>query len=236
MKFIIGNWKMNGTSKDKTSMIQKISKIKTKNKVILCLPFTLLCGEHGNVQIGAQDISVHNNGAFTGDISGKMIAETGAKYVLVGHSERRHNHNETDETTKAKAETAIKNKLIPIICIGETLAEHESGKTVSVIKKMLKKCLPDSGKFIVAYEPRWAIGTGKTPTVEQIAKIHNVIFEYLKNIGHKTIPILYGGSVNQSNATDFISVPHVDGLLIGGASLKSDTFLPIIKSIDNMYN
>lgn len=235
MKIIIGNWKMNGTAKAKTALIKQISKIKTKNKIILCLPFTLLCGEHGNIQIGAQDISVHDNGAFTGDISGEMIVDAGAKYVLVGHSERRSNHNETDDIVKAKAEMAIKNKIIPIICIGETLAEHESGKTVNVIKKMLKKCLPDSGKFIVAYEPRWAIGTGKTPTTEQTAKIHNVIFEYLKNTG-KTTPIVYGGSINATNATKFASIPHVDGLLIGGASLKSDTFLPIIKSIDNMYN
>jgi len=236
MKIIVGNWKMNGNRKDKNTMVQKISKIKTKNKIILCLPFTLLCGENSGILIGAQNISEHDKGAYTGDISGKMIAETGAKYVLVGHSERRLNHNETNETTKAKAEIAIKNKLIPIICIGETLSEHESGKTVSVITKMLKTCLPDSGKFIVAYEPRWAIGTGKTPTTDKTAKIHNLIFEYLKSMGHKSTPILYGGSITNENAQQFAAIPHVDGLLIGGASLKPDTFLPIIKTIDNMYN
>lgn len=236
MKIIVGNWKMNGNRKDKFSMIQKISKIKTKNKIILCLPFTLLCGENNGVLMGAQNISEHDNGTYTGDISGKMIAQTGAKYVLVGHSERRLNHNETDEMAKQKAKAAIKNKLIPIICIGETLAEHESGKTVTVVKKMLKNCLPDSGKFIVAYEPRWAIGTGKTPTVEQTAKIHKIIFEYLKSAGYKTTPILYGGSITAKNASQFAAIPHVDGLLIGGASLKPNTFLPIIKKIDSMYN
>ena len=230
MKFIVGNWKMNGNHKDKKSMIEKISKIKTKNKIILCLPFTLLCGENGGVILGAQNISEHDNGAYTGDISGKMIAEMGAKYVLVGHSERRLNHNETDKIAQEKAKAAIKNKLIPIICIGETLAEHESGQTTRVVKNMLKNCLPDSGKFIVAYEPRWAIGTGKTPTTEQTAKIHKIIFEYLKSAGYKNTPILYGGSITAKNAEQFAAIPHVDGLLIGGASLKPDEFVPIIQN------
>ncbi|MCQ2572046.1 MAG: triose-phosphate isomerase [Alphaproteobacteria bacterium] len=231
MQFIIGNWKMNGTRKEKDTMTATISRKKTSARVILCLPFTLLSGENHGVLIGAQDISEHDNGAYTGDISGKMIAETGAKYVIVGHSERRSNHDETNKMIKTKAENAIKNKLIPIICIGETLAEHKSGATKAVITKMMKENLPISGKFIVAYEPRWAIGTGLTPTPEQTAQIINMIYEYLKKHNHGTTPIVYGGSINATNAKSFISIPHINGLLIGGASLKTKTFLPIIDSI-----
>ena len=232
MKFIIGNWKMNGDKTQKTTMINALSEIKTNNTVILCLPFTLLGGDNKNVLIGAQNISEHENGAYTGDISGEMIADTGAKYVLVGHSERRLNHHETNEIVKAKAEMAIKNNLIPIICVGETLDEHKSGKTINIVKEMLDECLPTSGEFIIAYEPCWAIGTGLTPSTEQTTAIFDAIHEYMKLHGLENTPIVYGGSITKSNAIDFISVPHVDGLLIGGASLKSETFLPIIESID----
>lgn len=232
MKFIIGNWKMNGDKTQKMAMIDALSKIQTKNKVILCLPFTLLGGEHKNILIGAQNISEHDNGAYTGDISGTMLKDAGVKYVLVGHSERRLNHHETNEIVKAKAEMAIKNNLIPIICIGETLDEHKSGKTINIVKEMLDECLPTSGEFIIAYEPRWAIGTGLTPSTEQTTAIFDAMHEYMKLHSLENTPIVYGGSITQSNAGDFISVPHVDGLLIGGASLKSETFLPIIESID----
>ncbi|MBO7645227.1 MAG: triose-phosphate isomerase, partial [Alphaproteobacteria bacterium] len=211
MKFIIGNWKMNGNTHEKTDMIHAISELETKNMVILCLPFTLLCGDNKNVKIGAQNISEHENGAYTGDISGQMIADMGAKYVIVGHSERRFYHHETNERVYAKASAAIRHNLIPIICVGETLDEHKSNKTIHVIKDMLNRCLPDSGDFIVAYEPRWAIGTGLTPTTKEVATIHQMIFEYLNAHGHGGKPIIYGGSVNQSNATEFASVPHVDG-------------------------
>lgn len=231
MKFIIGNWKMNGTRKEKDTMTAAISRKKTSIKVILCMPFTLLSGENHGVLIGAQDISEHDNGSYTGDISGKMIAETGTKYVIVGHSERRSNHNETNKMIKAKAENAIKNKLIPIICIGETLDEHKSGATKAVITKMMKETFPTSGKFIVAYEPRWAIGTGLTPTPEQTSQIINMIYEYLKKHNQSTPSIVYGGSINATNAKSFMSISHVNGLLIGGASLKTKTFLPIIDSI-----
>ena len=231
MKYIIGNWKMNGNAHEKADMIHALSESDTKNTVILCLPFTLLGGDNKNIKIGAQDISEHENGAYTGDISGQMIADTGAKYVIVGHSERRFYHHETNEKVYAKAAAAIRHNLIPIICVGETLDEHKSNKTMHVIKEMLNRCLPDNGDFIVAYEPRWAIGSGLTPTTDEIATIHQMIFEHLNAHGHGGKPIIYGGSINQSNATEFASVPHVDGLLIGGASLKVETFLPIIKSI-----
>lgn len=229
MKFIVGNWKMNGTIPDMENMTQAISEIETENKVILCPPFTLLYCKNNGVTIGAQNISEHENGAYTGDISGQMIIDAGAKYVLVGHSERRLYHNETNEIVKSKASMAIKHNLIPIICVGETLDERKSGKTEYVIKTMLEQSLPGDGEFMIAYEPRWAIGTGLTPTIPEIESVHKLLFEYLKN--RKNTPILYGGSVKPDNAQTIANVPHVDGLLVGGASLKPETFLPIIKSV-----
>jgi len=232
MKTIVGNWKMNGTKSAFEEMTKIISQINTTNRVVICPPFTLLYCETNGVATGAQDISTHDNGAYTGEISGQMIAQTGAKYVIVGHSERRLYHNETDEIVKQKATMAIQNKLIPIICVGETLTERESGKTEKVIKNMLEMGIPNTDNtFMIAYEPRWAIGTGITPTPNEIEFVHNIIFEYLKNHNHETTSILYGGSVSPLNATMISEIPHVDGLLIGGASLKTDTFIPIIESV-----
>ena len=232
MKFVIGNWKMNGTAKEKLALLKSLKGVKTKNKIIICLPFTLIPGENYGIVIGAQNVSEHQNGAYTGDISGKMLKEIGAKYVIVGHSERRLYHNETNETVQAKASMAIKNGLVPIICIGETLDEKKANKTVSVIKKMLLKSIPSNGKFIVAYEPRGAIGSGITPSEKDITKVHKIIFDTLNKIGCEKTPIIYGGSVNAKNAHDITTIPHVDGVLVGGASLKSETFLPIIDSIN----
>ena len=232
MKIIIGNWKMNGTRTAFENMTKNISNIKTANRVIVCPPYTLLYCEKNDVATGAQDISTHDNGAYTGEISGQMIAETGAKYVIVGHSERRLYHNETNEIVKQKATMAIQNKLTPIICVGETLDERESGKTEKIIVNMLENCIPNTEHdFMIAYEPRWAIGTGMTPTPNEIENVHNIIFEYLKKHNHETTPILYGGSVSPSNAATIATITHVDGLLIGGASLKPDTFIPIIESV-----
>ena len=228
MKFIIGNWKMNGTKADKEDMLKALKTVKSGNKIVLCLPFTLLCGENKGISIGAQDVSSHENGAYTGDISATMLKEMGVEYVIVGHSERRTNHDETNEIVRQKATMAIKNGIIPIVCVGETMEEKNAGHTTSVIKKMLLESIPDNGEYIVAYEPRWAIGTGQTPTTNEIVSAVKTVFETLPN----PMPIIYGGSVNKDNARDIISIPYVDGLLIGGASLKSDTFLPIIKSID----
>jgi len=226
MKFIIGNWKMNGSKEEKESMLKSLKGLKTKNKVVLCLPFTLLYGENHGITIGAQDVSNHDNGAYTGDISAKMLKDAGAEYVIVGHSERRLYHNETNEIVKQKATMAIKNGIIPIVCVGETMEEKNSGHTIAVIKKMLLESIPDSGEYIVAYEPRWAIGSGLTPSESEIVTAVKSVFDTLPN----PMPILYGGSVNVDNAQDIVSIPYVDGLLVGGASLKSDTFLPIIKS------
>jgi triosephosphate isomerase len=232
MKFIIGNWKMNGNMDEKDAMLRSLKNIHTKNKIILCLPFTLLNGNDYGITIGAQNVSEHNNGAYTGDISGKMLAESGVKYVIVGHSERRLYHNETNQIVQSKAIAAIKNKIVPIICVGETAKERNAGRTMSVVKKMVLESIPKSGEYIIAYEPRWAIGTGETPNDEDIINVHQTIFKALQSVKKENTPIIYGGSVNMHNAKQIAALPHVDGLLIGGASLKSDTFIPIIKSID----
>ena len=230
MKIIVGNWKMNGNTEQKEIMLKALKNLKTKNKVILCLPFTLLAGNNHNIIIGAQDISNHQNGAYTGDISGQMLTATGVKYVIVGHSERRLYHDETNEIVKEKAQTAIQNKLIPIVCIGETAEEKKTGRTMPANKKMLLNSIPDRGDFIVAYEPRWAIGTGKTPKNADISAAIDTIIKALRGAKRENTPILYGGSVNADNASEILSLPHVDGLLVGGASLKVETFLPIINA------
>ena len=208
-------------------MLTELSCVKTKNKVVLCLPFTLLMGDSHGITIGAQNVSEHDNGAYTGDISAQMLRDTGAQYVIVGHSERRLYHNETNEMVRAKATAAIKQGIVPIICVGETLDEKNAGHTVAVIKKMLRESIPESGEYIIAYEPRWAIGTGLTPTESEIVTAAKAVFDALP----QPMPILYGGSVNATNARDIVSIPYIDGLLIGGASLKSETFIPIIKSV-----
>lgn len=232
MKIIVGNWKMNGNIETKEALFKALKNVKTDNNIIMCLPFTLLCGNNHGITIGAQDLSPYTNGAYTGDTSGQMIKEFDAKYVIVGHSERRLYHNETNAVVKAKATAAIKNEIIPIICVGETEEEKNTGRTMTVIKKMLLESIPKTGEYIVAYEPRWAIGSGKTPNDDDIKTAMETIHKALKGIGRDDIALLYGGSVNKDNAKHIVSLPHIDGLLVGGASLKSDTFLPIIKSID----
>lgn len=231
MKFIIGNWKMNGNIEQKETMFKALKNVKTDNKVVICLPFTLLYDNKFKISVGAQDVSEHSNGAYTGDISAMMIKDMGAEYVIVGHSERRLYHAETNEIVKAKASAAIKNNLIPIICVGETAEEHNAGRTMSVVKKMVLESIPENGKYIIAYEPRWAIGKGVTPSEQEITSVHETIFKTLRGIHKENTPILYGGSVNQDNAANISNLTHVDGLLIGGASLKVETFLPIIKSV-----
>ena len=232
MKFIIGNWKMNGDMSEKDSLLKSLKNVHTKNKVVICLPFTLLCGNDFGITIGAQDLSPYTNGAYTGDISGQMLKEFGAEYVIVGHSERRFYHNETNQIVKDKATSAIQQEIIPIICVGETAAERNCGRTMSVVKKMVLESVPDFGNYIIAYEPRWAIGKGITPSKTEIEAVHETIFKTLRGIKKENTPIIYGGSVNAENAGTIANLSHVDGLLIGRASLKSETLLPIIKSIE----
>jgi triosephosphate isomerase len=231
MKIIAGNWKMNGSVSMLQKFYEKLADVKTNNKIIICPPFTLLnmgTNSPKNLDLGAQDCSINENGAFTGDISAAMIAETGAKYVIVGHSERRIYHNETNEMVAKKASIAAANGLIPIICIGETADDKKAGRTLDVINAQIKTSVPaELSDFIIAYEPVWAIGTGIIPTSEEIESVHTHIAALIP------APILYGGSVNSNNAGQIMSIKNVSGVLIGGASLKLDDFLSIIKSTDN---
>ncbi len=233
MKFIIGNWKMNGSRASLRDMIQKTEKIKTENRVVLCVPFTMLGETSDVISFGAQDVSSHERGAYTGEVSAAMIAETGAKYVIVGHSERRMYHDETNDIVREKAARALDNGLIPIICVGETMDEKRAGKTMDVITAAVRESIPNDvkDKIIVAYEPRWAIGAGITPSTDDIAHAHRVIADNLSYMGLDGTPILYGASVNAGNVADIISIENVGGVLVGGASLKPDEFIPIIQNV-----
>ena len=232
MQILVGNWKSNGTIKDKKRLLTALKSIKTDKKIILCLPFTLLTGDKTKISLAAQDISEHPNGAFTGDISGKLLKNINIKYVIVGHSERRKYHKETNTTVKNKANMAIQNGITPIICVGESESEHQKGKTKTVIKKMLLESIPDKGKFIVAYEPSWAIGTSITPTTQEVQNIHKMIFDILRSLGKEKTPILFGGSINAKNINHFLNIPHVNGFMVGHASLKPESFLPIIRQMN----
>ena len=232
MKIIAGNWKMNGSRSALCEMQKSLMGINTENLVVLCVPFTMVSGESGPAAIGAQDVSAHDHGAFTGEVSATMLADAGVKYVIVGHSERRMYHGETNEIVRQKAEMALAHGITPIICVGETMAERESGKTMEIIESGVRESVPsDGGDIIVAYEPRWAIGAGITPSDEDIAAAHTLIAKTLAQMGRGGTPILYGASVKGSNAAQIMSISHVDGVLVGGASLKPDDFIPIIMAM-----
>lgn len=233
MKIIAGNWKMNGTSATLRDMVAALDAVETDNTIIICPPFTMLTPGTTHVNIGAQDISEHDHGAFTGDVSGQMLRDAGASYVIVGHSERRQYHGETNDIVRQKATAAMNAGLTPIICVGETSTERDAGKTMDIIADGVRECTPDMpGDVIIAYEPRWAIGAGITPTRDEIATAHELIAKTLTEMGRPATPILYGASVKGSNAAEIMSIPHVDGVLVGGASLKPDDFIPIITSVE----
>jgi triosephosphate isomerase len=185
------------------------------------------------IDIGGQDCHAEPSGAFTGDISAEMLADLGAKAVIVGHSERRTAHNETDTQVRAKAQAAWRAGLIAIVCIGETRAEREAGRTLDILGRQLEGSLPDSataGNLVIAYEPVWAIGTGLTPTAADVAQAHKFVRDRLTarygDVG-EGVRVLYGGSVKPSNAAELMAVANVDGALVGGASLKAEDFLGI---------
>jgi triosephosphate isomerase len=207
-------------------------------ELAVCPPATLLAQaasalKGGKVSLGAQDCHAKDSGAFTGDIAAPMIKDAGAQYVIVGHSERRQYHGETDAVVKAKAEAALKHGLIAIVCVGETRAEREAGKAIAVVSTQVRGSLPAGGApdtVVVAYEPVWAIGTGLTPTPADVAEVHAAIRKLLGEVygaaGAK-LRILYGGSVKPSNAKELLGLANVDGALVGGASLKAVDFLAI---------
>lgn len=211
-------------------------------QVVLCPPHTLVARmaevlAHSAVEVGGQDCHAETKGAFTGDVSAQMLQDAGAKFVIVAHSERRAAYGETDEVAAAKVRAALTFGLEPIVCVGESLEEREGGQTVEVVRRQVTGSLPDElggQAFSIAYEPNWAIGTGLTPTLEQIAEVHGMIREILAGrfgaIGVRA-PILYGGSVNPKNAAGILAVAEVGGALVGGASLKAEDFTAIVRAV-----
>lgn len=243
-KLAAGNWKMNGTAASLTEL-ETLKSLLTADTadVVICPPAPLLyratqAAKSTGIQIGAQDCHMQDSGAFTGDISAPMIADTGATYVIVGHSERRDAHEERDRDVRKKAKTAWAAGLTAIICIGETLEDHEANNTLDIIAGQLAGSLPGdvtATNTVIAYEPIWAIGTGKVPTLEQIVEVHDFIRERLTTrYGVQIadmIPLLYGGSVKPDNAATIFQAENVDGALVGGASLKAADFAPIITAL-----
>lgn len=217
-----------------------IPKVKdSKDEIIVCVPYidlfyTLLEAQQTNIHVGAQNVFYEDKGAYTGEVSATMLKSINTEYVIIGHSERRRYFNETDEIVNKKARKALENGLKPIICVGETLEEKEQGKAIEVITNQVAKALKDLtikdlSNTIIAYEPIWAIGTGKTATKEDAENSIKSIREKIKSIFNTDdVSILYGGSVKPENAKELFSMPNIDGALVGGASLKADSFAGIV--------
>lgn len=243
-KVIAGNWKMNMLPGEAIEFITELTPLvkDSKNEVILCVPYTdlfyaLLTAQGTNIKIGAQNMHFEEKGAYTGEVSGKMLKSINVEYVIIGHSERRQYFNETDETVNKKIKAAFANGLKPIVCVGETLEQREAGKTVEIITKQTELALEgltneQVKNTIIAYEPIWAIGTGKTATSEDannsIKEIRNKIADiYGKDVAEEII-IQYGGSVKSTNAKELFEMSDIDGGLVGGASLKAEEFSKIV--------
>jgi len=242
-KLIAGNWKMNGSLAANEALVKglRVGVGASVCQVALCVPSVylaqcqaLLAGSA--IALGAQDLSQHEVGAFTGEISAAMLQEFGVRYCIVGHSERRQYHFETDALVAAKALRALACGITPIVCVGETLAEREAGRTEEVVKRQLAAVIHANGhcisEVVVAYEPVWAIGTGKTASTEQAQQVHAVLRQQLQAASSQAdrIQIIYGGSMNAANAAELLAQPDIDGGLVGGASLKAPDFLSIIAS------
>ena len=241
---IAGNWKMNKTTEEAIELVKGLKEGMgdTDVKVVICCPYTVLATvkkavEGTNIKLGAQNMHWEDSGAYTGEISADMLKEQGVEYVIIGHSERRQYFNETDETVNKKVKKALEKALIPILCVGESLEERETDKTFDVVKEQVLKALEDveasdMKNIVIAYEPIWAIGTGKTATPEQanevIAYIRNVLKEKYGEEISEIVPIQYGGSVKANNATEIMNQSDIDGALVGGDSLKAESFLGII--------
>ena len=244
---VAGNWKMNKTVAESLDLVRSL-KIELSNvkevDIVICPPFTALSEVSkaildSNIRLGAQDMSEHNVGAYTGDIAALMLKEFSVRYVILGHSERRQYHKESDELISKKARAAHAASLKPIVCVGEMLVEREAGETEKVLDRQVRGSLAGLSKeqmpeTIVAYEPVWAIGTGKTATTAQAQEAHAFIRRLLASMFDETVArkvrIQYGGSVKPSNARELMSQPDVDGALVGGASLEARSFADIIKN------
>jgi triosephosphate isomerase len=237
---VAGNWKMNGLKAAGAELAKMMQGARAvpKADLMVCPPFTLLAlfagmAKGSTLTVGAQDCHAEPSGAFTGDISAEMLADAGAAAVIVGHSERRAYHHETDATVRAKAQAAWRAGLSAIVCVGETKDQRVAGQTLDVVGTQLDGSIPDDAtarNLVVAYEPVWAIGAGLTPTPADVADVHGFIRKRLSarfGVAGEGMRILYGGSVKPSNAADLMGVANVDGALVGGASLKADDFLGI---------
>lgn len=246
---VAGNWKMNTTLNEGVELANEInSKVKDIKKncdVIICVPFTHLTSVNAVIEpefvtLGAENCSEHERGAYTGEVSASMVKSTGAEYIILGHSERRQYFGESNIQLLAKTRLALANELKPIFCVGEVLEDRENGNYNEIVKSQVEVLFElsseDFSKIIIAYEPVWAIGTGKTATANQAQEMHahirNVIREKYGNIIAENISILYGGSCKPENAVEIFSQPDVDGGLIGGAALKADSFIGIIEAFN----
>ena len=242
-KLIAGNWKMNGSLAANEALVKAVlGGLQTPAcSVAMCVPAPYLAQVHtllagSPLDLGAQDVSSHDAGAFTGEVSATMLREFGVRYAIVGHSERRQYHGETDAGVAEKAAKALAAGITPIVCVGETLAQREAGSTEEVVKRQLAAVIHSNGhcisEIVVAYEPVWAIGTGRTASPEQAQQVHAVLRAQLKaaSTQAKRIHILYGGSMNAGNAAQLLAQPDIDGGLIGGASQKAADFLAIVSA------
>ncbi len=244
--FIAGNWKMNKTASQAketlSELVAKVSDVKDKVDIAVCVPYTALESssqvlKDGSVKLGAQDISSFASGAYTGEISAEMLLDLNVKYVIVGHSERRQYHAESDEQVSIKSKVALDSGLLPIVCIGETLEERESGRTTEVVSGQLKGSLvgltaDEMLKVTIAYEPVWAIGTGKTASPEQAQEVHAqirslLVEAYGSEVAEK-VRLQYGGSVKPGNSNELMAQKDIDGALVGGASLEASMFAELI--------
>ncbi|MCA9408555.1 MAG: triose-phosphate isomerase [Candidatus Omnitrophica bacterium] len=244
---IAGNWKLNKTPQEAMELVallkRELSTV-TDVEIVVCPVFTCLRDvedilAESNIGIGAQNVYWEDEGAFTGEVSAPILKSSGAKYVIIGHSERRQYFGETNETVNKRIKAALKHQLIPIVCVGEVLSEREENKTFAVIEKQCKESLAgltaeEMKLMIIAYEPVWAIGTGKTATPDQAQEVHKFIRDLLKKIFDEdtaqSVRIQYGGSVKPENTADLMGQADIDGALVGGASLKADSFTAIVKN------
>ena len=240
-RLLMGNWKMNGSLASNQvlldGLLQGLQQQPTEHQVVVCAPFVYLAQVQSlladtPIAWGAQDVSAHDSGAYTGEVSAAMLQELGCRFVLVGHSERRQYFSESDALTAAKVQQVVAHSMRPVLCIGETQAQHDADQTQQVLAQQLAPVLALGAQqlsgLVIAYEPVWAIGSGRSASPEYAQQVHDFIRQQLQQAGCAATPILYGGSVNAENAADLFAQPAIGGALVGGASLQADSFLSIV--------